>query len=74
MINISFSSSHSRRNHHHLVGRGLPRICIAFCVAILIDVLSIVIDIVPVVVIVCIGDQQVNYGEDGEHERNDAEG
>ena len=74
MINIAFSSSNSRGNHHHLVGRGLSRIGIAFCVSILIDVLSIVVDIVSVVVIVGVGDQQVNYGEDGEHQRYDAEG
>ena len=74
MINISLPPPHTRWHHHHLISRTLPRVSIALCVGVVVDVLSVVIDVVAVVVVVRVSDQQVHDGEDGEQEGDDAEG
>ena len=48
LINLPFPPPHTRRNHHHLVGGGLSGIGVTLSVGIVIDVLSIVIDVIPV--------------------------
>ena len=48
LIELPLPSPHTRRDHHHLVGRGLSGIGVTLCVRVVVDVLSVVIDVIPV--------------------------
>ncbi len=58
----------------HLIGRSLASVGVALGVGVEVLTVRVVVDVVAVVVVVGVAHQQVHDVEDGEEERDDAEG